>query len=89
MDDGLVTTVDLYFFGISNVIRNFKFCFCEFVFVEDIYGFGLRPNRFTFLGPADLLFSKVKANRDVCTAILEDLEEIQKADEEAEAKKSE
>lgn len=33
---------------------------------------------------ADLLFSKIKANKDVCTAIMEDLEEIQEADELAE-----
>jgi hypothetical protein len=41
----------------------------------------------TFVG--DLLFSKIRANRDVCTAILEDLEEIQEADEKAKKERSE
>ena len=38
---------------------------------------------------ADLLFSRIKANTDVCANILEELGELRKADEKAEKGKSE
>jgi hypothetical protein len=38
---------------------------------------------------ADLLFSKIKANTDVCANILEELDELQEADEKAEKEKAE
>ena len=38
---------------------------------------------------ADLLYSKIKANTDVCANILEEFDELQKADEKAEKEKPE